>query len=227
MDHKEAVQTMAAERYLLNEFGPEEKDAFEEHIFSCDACVQDIKAGAILLEHGKEIFTQEREQAFAGRGASIQLRPKRDWFAWLRPAFAVPAMALLLGVVVFQNIVQFPAMRQSIEALNAPALLPTPLYLASGSARGDDHVLTAKPGQAFVLQIDIPGEGRAAYTAELYDAAGQKKWSLSIPEDSPKEGLSLKMPGDLPAGSYSLVVKPGGGAASSEVSRYTFGLQRQ
>ena len=35
MNHVEAVKTLAIERYLLEEMTPEERDAFEEHFFSC------------------------------------------------------------------------------------------------------------------------------------------------------------------------------------------------
>src|SRR5271154_2410512 len=223
MDHTTAARTMAVEKYLLGEFDSEEQDAFEEHFFSCDDCAQEIKAGAALMKHGKEIFTREQtaEKAVVGVGP-----PKREWFAWLRPAFAVPALAFMLGIVVFQNLVQVPALHQSLVALNAPAVLPN-ADLHSGSARGDDHVVVAKPGELFQLTIDIPDTSNVAHMAEMYDASGRKLWSLPIRADAPKDGLSLKMPGDLQSGSYSLVVRQVGAAESSEVAHYGFDLKRQ
>src|SRR5271168_3888337 len=86
MDHTTAARTMAVEKYLLGEFA-EEQDAFEEHFFSCDECAQEIKAGAALMKHGKDIFT--REEA-AQKPVVAVGPPKREWLAWLRPAFAVP-----------------------------------------------------------------------------------------------------------------------------------------
>ena len=35
MDHNEALQQMAAERYLLQELTPDAREAFEEHLFDC------------------------------------------------------------------------------------------------------------------------------------------------------------------------------------------------
>ena len=35
MDHSEAVQLMATERYLLGELSPDQREAFEEHFFEC------------------------------------------------------------------------------------------------------------------------------------------------------------------------------------------------
>ncbi len=219
MDHKAALQTMAAERYLLNEFTPDEKEVFEEHLFGCDACAEDVKAGLLLMEASRKVL------AFAPAPRAAAPAPrKRQWYEWVRPAFAIPAMALLLGVVVFQNLVVVPELHHSLMEMDAPEILPS-AYLAGGSTRGGDHVVVAKPGELFQVTIDIPDSSSAGDTAELYDSAGQKKFSLAIPPETPKEGLELKMPGDLPSGSYSLVVKAAG-TESSEIGRYPFTLRR-
>src|SRR5277367_5146253 len=111
MDHTTAARTMAVEKYLLGEFDSEEQDAFEEHFFSCDECAQEIKAGAALMKHGKEIFAREQ----TAEKPAIAVRPlKRERFAWLRPAFAVPALAFMLGIVAFQNLIQLPALQHSL-----------------------------------------------------------------------------------------------------------------
>jgi len=232
MDHKEAVATMAVEKYLLDEFREQERDDFEDHLFSCYECARDVKLGVALMEHGKEIFLEEPETITEALPAYAptppRVKPARDWFAWLRPAFVVPALAFALGVVVFQNAVQIPAMRRSITAMNTAEVVPPALYLASGGTRGgEDRTVTAKAGQLFLLTIDIPGDPNAAYTAELYDAAGQKKLSVAIPESATKEGLMLSMPGSLDAGTYSLVVRKAGSADSAEITRSTFVLRRQ
>ena len=119
-------------------------------------------------------------------------------------------------MVVFQNLVQIPAMQHAVIALNTAEVLPPPLYLASGGTRGESHSVTAKPGQQFIVTIDIPGDANTAFVGELYDAAGSSKLSLTIPESASKESLSLRMPGDLPGGNYTLVVKK---AAASRIDR--------
>lgn len=213
---------MAVEKYLLDEFSPEEKDDFEEHFFSCDECARELKLGTAFMVHAKESLTSDAVDA----PVVVPLKkPKRTWFSWLSPAFAVPAMALMLGVVTFQNLVQLPAMHQELVAMNAPALLPN-ADLKSGSSRGDASVVVAKSGEFFQLTIDIPDTANTAHTADLLDSSGRKLWSLAIPADAPKDGLALKMPGDLAAGSYSLVVRQAGAPEASEVSRYAFVLRR-
>ena len=223
MDHKTAEESMAVERYLLDEFSPEEKDAFEDHFFACDECAREIKLGAAFMTHAKESL----KKVPAAAPVVIPVKQaKKQWWSWLSPAFAVPAMALLLGVVVFQNLIQLPAMHQELVAMNAPAVLPSK-DLKSGGSRGEgEEVVAAKSGEVFQLTIDIPDTSNSAHIAELQSAAGQKLWTLPIAAEAPKDALALKMPGDLPAGSYVLVVRQAGAGETNEVSRYAFELRR-
>ena len=229
MDHDEAVRTMATEKYLFGEFDAEMKEAFEEHFFSCQECAMDVRAGMALLDGSSMLaHTPEIAERAAVRPKTVRESKGNalwaDWFAWLRPAFAVPAMALLLLVVGFQNMVQLPALRQTVAVLNAPEVLPS-AYLASGSARGgEQRVVTARPNQPFLLLIDIPGEKAAGFVAELYDSADAKKLSLPIPGDTAKDTLPIEIPsGSYSAGEYTLVVRNDGGV---EVARYAFQLRR-
>jgi hypothetical protein len=222
MNHKTAERTMAVEKYLLDEFSPEEKDVFEEHFFSCDECARQVKLGAAFMVHAKESL--KGVPVVAPNSKPVK-EARRQWFAWLSPAFAVPAMALMLGVLAFQNLIQLPVMHQELVAMNAPAVLPS-ADLKSGSSRGEENVVSAKAGEFFQLTIDIPDTSKAAHTAELYDASGRKLWSLPVPADAPKDGLALKMPGNLPAGSYVLAVTPADGSGPGEAAHYPFLLRR-
>ena len=236
---------MAVEKYLLDEFDSGNREAFEEHYFSCHECAEELKATVALLERGRELFAKDPMSIIELAPASTLTdklaenapvkpdhasRPERspkpdrkDWFGWLRPALAVPAMALLLLVIGVQNLYQVPALE---HAMNAPEVLPS-AYLPVGSMKGDEHAVLAKQGEQFLLTIDISDNSDAARTVELYDVAGQKKWSLAVPQNAAKGSLTLKMPGDLPAGSYSLAVKSAGASAADSGSRYPFTLQRQ
>jgi hypothetical protein len=239
MEHNEAVQTLAVEKYLLDEFDSGEREAFEDHFFSCHACAEELQATAALLDRGKELFAREPMSYVerAPQPAAAETTPERanlgpgrrdrlGWLGWLRPAIAAPAMALLLLVVGVQNLYQVPGLERSLAALNAPAVLPS-ADLGDGTVRGAARVVVAKPGENFSLTIDLPENITSSSVVELYDVAGRKDWSLPIPENAPKIGLLLKMPGDLPAGSYSLVVQGSGGGSGGAGNIYPFTLQRQ
>ena len=50
MDHLQAVNTLAIERYLLDEMPREERDSFEEHFFSCAECAEDARVAATMRD---------------------------------------------------------------------------------------------------------------------------------------------------------------------------------
>src|SRR5215467_5533997 len=58
MDHNEAVRQNATERYLLDELDPELRDQFEEHLFDCQDCALDLRAGAMFVEQSKIILAE-------------------------------------------------------------------------------------------------------------------------------------------------------------------------
>lgn len=49
MGHDEAIQMLAAERYLLDELDHKLREEFEEHLFDCRECALDLRAGVIFL----------------------------------------------------------------------------------------------------------------------------------------------------------------------------------
>ena len=50
MTHQQAVDRHAVERYLLDEMPEIERYAFEEHLFDCEMCADDIRIGAVMRE---------------------------------------------------------------------------------------------------------------------------------------------------------------------------------
>ena len=50
MTHQQAVDKQAVERYLLDEMPEIERFAFEEHLFDCDICADDVRTGALMRE---------------------------------------------------------------------------------------------------------------------------------------------------------------------------------
>jgi Putative zinc-finger len=224
MDHDVVVREKMTEKYLLEELDPELRDEFEEHYFDCPDCTRDVRAASQFVEHSRIILASE---PVAAPEAANQLQrvSRTGWFAWFRPAFAVPALALLLVVVAYQNLVTLPQMTKSA---NQPQLLPaaTLNLLTYGS---NTAPLIIHQGEGFLVNVIIPpGHNYSAYRVDLYNSAGTVEASLPIPP-SAEDTWPIRFPGsDRQSGSYKLVVH--GITASGqdvEVGSSSFELQIQ
>jgi hypothetical protein len=227
MNHSEALQLMATEKYLLDEFPPEMREQFEEHFFSCPECAVDVKMGAAFIENTKKALSRPSATAVVPATS-----PTPGWMAWLRPAWAIPAFAVLLAVIGYQAFVVRPALSNTIADLQKPQVLAS-AYLSSGTARGDSRpVVTANAGESFVLFVDIPADKRFnSYAAELLNPSGQKMWALTIPAttiESAKDSLPIRVAAaDATPGEYVLLVSglSDGTSAASQVARYVFEMK--
>lgn len=229
MDHSEALQQMAAERYLLNELTPDAREAFEAHFFDCPECALDLRAGAAFVDEAKaqlpELTGALPTPAPARSGA---IKVKRAWWqGWLQPAFAAPVFATLLLVIGYQNLVTYPSLR---AAANQPRLLPwTPLH---GATRGGAALaITADRSHGVALPVDLPPQpsmgAYASYSFDLYDPQGKIAWTgLAAASANDDQRISLMIPGAmLKNGSYTVAVAgltPHG--ERTEIERYVFDL---
>jgi hypothetical protein len=225
MDHEVVVREKMTEKYLLNELEPEVRDQFEEHFFGCQECALDVRAAAEFVERSKGVLAEERRAvpvpAPAAKPAGLSW-----WQTALRPAFAVPVMAVLLAVVGYQNLVTLPHLAL---LANSPQILRWASINVS-TRGGTAPVIVTQPGKGFLLFVNIPPErGYARYTADLYNPAGKLEWTLTIPADSANDALALQVPGaNRAAGTYTLAVRGVTAAGgTSELGHNSFELQIQ
>ena len=180
----------------------------------------DVRATAKLLEHSKVILAETPD------AVSVKLVPAgKPWFAWLRPAFVVPAMAVLLAIIGYQTLVLLPGSRQD----NVATLLPAAsINVATRSAA--TPAVHAKSGEPFLLLVNLPAENRfASYIADLYDSAGHIKWSVPISAETANDTVPIRIPGQQEAGVYALAIRgvPQAGGNPQEVGRQPFELRLQ
>lgn len=230
MNHSEAIEQMATERYLLEELTPEAREAFEEHLFDCQECALDLRAGAAFVHEAKVQLPGIAGRSTV-RGAVSPSRSKPSfWLQWMRPAFVVPAFAALLAVVVVQNAVTFPALR---EAAIQPRLVP--LTHLRPATRGGSHLtLTADRTHGVALQVDLSSEptetALARYSIDLRDAQNKSVWATTMPANERElngdQQLSLFIPGaKLSSGTYTLLVATlGSRGEQSSVAEYPFDI---
>jgi hypothetical protein len=225
MDHSEAVSLMAAEKYLLGELPAESREQFEEHFFECQECARDVRAGAAFVEHSKVLLATPASKP--SQAAAVD-RPK-GWPGWLRPALVVPALAVLLAVIGYQNLVTYPKLKGVVATLNTPQILPSGSLNTTRGA--GERVVVARQGEPFLLFLDIPpGSNYASYVAELKPPSGKSEWSLTIPAEAAKDTVMIRVPPDQHgAGRYTLVVRgvDAAGGKRTQIGSYPFELQIQ
>jgi hypothetical protein len=202
MNHSEAVQQMAAERYLLGELTSEQRDAFEEHYFDCPECALDLRAGGAFVDEARRQLPQMNAAQPARKQAA-----RSDWFAWLRPAFAAPVFAMLLAVVAWQNFATIPHLR---SAAAEPRLGPW-MTLHLGTRGAAPMPVQVTRGEGFVLVLDVPPETAwASYAFVLDNPQGRPFWTRTItpaPDQTVQTPLSLTIPGTgLQQGTYTLTI---------------------
>jgi len=201
MNHEQAVQEMATERYLLDELTPELREAFEEHMFECTECALDVRAGNVFISEAKtqlpELTTRTGAQETA---RAIPAKAKKAWWSvFAMPAFAALAFAALLAVIAFQNLATIPSLR---SAASEPRIIPWST-LHAGTRGAEQAVVQADRKQGAVILIDVP-QGYASYAIDLNDPQGKRFWTQTVTA-SDAGTLSLLIPGaGLKEGSYTL-----------------------
>jgi hypothetical protein len=204
MDHEVVVREKMTERYLLDELKPEVRDEFEEHYFVCPECARDIRAGFEFVEQSKVVMAEDQEPLSLAASAEAEIaRP--GWFAWFRLNFAVPALALLLAVVGYQNLVTYPTLK---AALKQPRVLPW-ASVNLGTYGGDAQPIGVPQGAGFLLLVRIPPDGAyTQYIADLYNPKGGLEWSLAFPANSGQDEWPMQVPGaSRESGRYKLAVR--------------------
>jgi len=199
MDHRQAIETLALERYLLGEMAEEERDAFEEHFFSCAECAEDARAAGTMRDAVAGGMAGSAQQP-AGRVLQMPAT-RRRLASVVVPWAAAASLALVAG---YQGLV----LRQGQKQLAAPiALSPVTLRPAS---RGQEPVVSATAGAVLTLAVDLGGgvtNGDIEY--EIRHADGATIASDRVP--APKDGapLLLLVPSSLfqPGQHYELLVK--------------------
>jgi Putative zinc-finger len=229
MDHGEAIDLMAAEKYLLGELTPESREQFEEHFFDCQECALEVRAGAAFVEHSKVVLSEP--VAVSPLKVPVPVPAKPGWLAWLRPALVVPVLAALLAVIGYQNLVTYPKLKGEVAVFNRPQILASASLINANTRGASKTVVSARQGEPFLLFVDIAGEARfSSYVAELDGPAGNSEWALTIPAETTKDMVPIRVPADhRGAGTYTLVVRgvDPTGEKGPEIGRYSFELQIQ
>jgi hypothetical protein len=202
MDHNLASETYAAERYLLGEMPPEERDEFEEHFFSCRVCGEDVQTTSVFIANAKALYRDRDLQASPALKKAMLWRDwlRRDWSGWLRLPVTVPSFAALTlaAVVCYQNAVVIPGLRKPISE-NSPIVF-------------DGETRSAVPHQSedmplyFEMLLSGPADS-SRVAVQLIGANGRMMRSEFVDSPGLNRQLAVYFPGTLHAGRYDFVVR--------------------
>jgi len=239
MEHTQAIQLKAAERYVLGELPRDLREQYEEHFFSCVECAEEVNLAAAFVENSRAATGSEPVMPPVRLPLGAEQRPAASaWLgAFLRPSFALPVFAALLMLVAYQELLVIPRLKGAATPSVSTLASPAPQALASFSlitadSRGGEPLLVSvAPGQPFSLYFDIPPDGHySSYICELQNAAGKAEFSLNISAEQAKNAVQLLIPSSsLGTGKHMLVVRGLGTQDSAvsggtEVARYPFTL---
>ncbi|MBN9662935.1 MAG: zf-HC2 domain-containing protein [Acidobacteria bacterium] len=212
MDHRSAIETTAVERYFLDEMPAAERSEFEEHFFECEHCAEDVRVMSCLEANARAVARAERpaERTQAPKPALRSQSPGfwERYFNWLRPAIAAPALASLLVVMGYQNLLE-PARSHDLALPHAATQL-----LLRGETRGTVAGVNLPSDHSLVLTLDLAGiRPLSEYTVELQleNGPGAEPFQVSAPAAG--EPLTLSLPaGSARQGRYQLTLRsvPGG-----------------
>jgi hypothetical protein len=219
MQHQQALDTKASERYLLGEMSEPERFDFEAHYFDCPACADDVRAGDALARGVRAVCAED--SALRPDTVVVREAPRRGWFSWLPGAMLPSAAAVALGcLAAWQAFVVIPSLRW---AATPQALSPMVLRAA---ARGEEQALTIRRDQALsLLSLDVnSADPGAALTYEVIAPGGatrHKGATQAPPAGSP---LIVVLPNAAirEPGAWVLLLRNPQGA---EIARYPFSVQ--
>ncbi|HLJ86549.1 MAG TPA: hypothetical protein VKZ53_06980 [Candidatus Angelobacter sp.] len=244
MDHKIAMETYAAERYLLGELRGKEQEEYEDHFFNCPTCAEEVRVAAAFVNHARaELIRRDRRgpvpkssRAFPAQPLSKPAPSPRSvtwgrndgWMSWLRPAPALGMAAMflaVLGVAIYQNLVVIPGLKKP-EVLSAAFVLK--------EVRGLEIQVTTAEGRPFRLEFDIPPQEAGTYKeykGTILTENAKPKMTFTVSVDKVKDSISVLFPADaLKEGKYSLVIRGVNSDGTEDVrikpvAQYSFSLQ--
>jgi len=211
MDHEQAIKRMMAERYLLGELSENERDAYEEHLFSCPECFEQVRAGTEFVSYLRRVGAEEPVSQPRWRQFLTQsLRPT--------PALAFAA-CVLAAIGVYQNI-------STIQKLKAPEIESR--YMLTEPSRGNAETFNVSRDSRIGLATEFrPEEKFVSYETQIVSDDGKIKLVVPFSIPASRDIIEVSVyAGILKPGRYSMLVQgTERNGSKQELARRSFRIQ--
>jgi len=216
INHDEAIKDLMAERYLLGELNTADREAYELHLFSCDACFEQVKVGTEFVAHLRHIGTDDPKPPLAPGFMARMVAHARQ-----------PLTVTMFGFLVFAG--GF-AIRQSSEISHLKEPRPEIRSVLTGVAHGSSETKLIKvpKNSGLSLSVEYARKGEfTSYQAQILASSGKAIHTIALPETQVGTMASIVLPADaLRPGQYSIVVfGRRSDGTQEEVGRGVFELQ--
>jgi putative zinc finger protein len=196
INHDEAVKDLMAERYLLGELNTIDRDAYEEHLFSCDACFEQVKVGTEFVAQLRHIGTEDPQSPLApGFVSRIMANASH------------PLTIGLFGCLLFVGGIA-THQRSEISHLKEPRAEIRSVLTGIAHGSSDTNLIKVPRNDALSLNVEYTPKGEfISYRVQILSSSGKVLHAIALPETQIGTTASIALPADaLKPGQYSMVV---------------------
>jgi hypothetical protein len=226
MNHQQAMEQHATERYLLREMSAEERHAFEEHYLECPECLEAVTFGTEFLEAGRQVAQEMKQHGLnTVRVSSWRERLMPVFSGWLRPASALVFAVLLCSVIAYQGIQIHQFKNEQTAKVARPEFRSVLTGIAHGA--GEANLVEVPRNAVVSLGIEYNRSGDyVSYRAQVQNEVGSIRQSIDLPDVPGDMANVALLPDNLNEGEYTLIILGRTADGSEkEVGRRAFNLK--
>jgi anti-sigma factor RsiW len=221
MEHTEAIETNASDRYALGQLSAAEADAFEEHYFDCADCAEDVRLGMTIMEGGRRLVREAEEPVEAPLAPVVPIDSRPRWGKWIPAAAVAALMAIPINIALLmrmQNAVPVATIAADAVLFSPPA--------RDGAEAEEPVVLVVPNGGDAVVSVDVNTNPAYKEYEAIITRGNKRVATLPIKLSQLQNTLSITLHDPGP-GTYDLVIigrEPEG--QSADIARHRFIVKR-
>lgn len=194
MNHNTAIENNAAEQYVLGQMSDAECNDYEEHMFSCAACSEEVKYLAEFGEGVKTVFTENKVHPI------YQLAEPHGFLAqWRQPLVQGLAIAAMLALSFN---VYFMVVPHKLQPPKPFSVAPGEIFTLTEIRSKLREIVVAK-NHSFQLKLEMPDGSSGLYHATVTNEDKIEAYSGDL--DS-KQPFIMVPAGSLQPGKYHISV---------------------